>query len=192
MIIPVGALVLEQACKDMVKLKKEFGFDGKMCVNVSGIQIEHSDFFKKLCETIELTGIQPHNLEIEITESVIMYDPQRWIKLLGEIKAMGIHIAIDDFGTGYSSLSYLRKLPVDKLKIDISFVQDLPFEEDACSIANSIINLSDNMRMITLAEGIETQEQADYLRLNHCEEAQGYLFAKPMNLNALYAWIQDR
>lgn len=192
MIIPIGEFVLKKACEDLMDLKKEKLFYGKVSINVSGIQIEHSDFLGTLNQIIKRTGIEPHNIELEITESVIMFDPQRWIELLKSIKNIGVTIAIDDFGTGYSSLSYLRKLPIDKLKIDMSFVRDLPDAEDACSIANSIINLSDNMKMITLAEGIETIEQEKYLRENNCEEGQGYLYGKPMDLVSLKAWIKAR
>jgi diguanylate cyclase (GGDEF)-like protein/PAS domain S-box-containing protein len=192
MIIPIGEFVLHQACSDIVAIKKEGIFDGKVSINVSGIQIEHSDFLAKLSETIDKTGINPSHIELEITESVVMKDAQKWIELLHEMKKTGIKIAIDDFGTGYSSLSYLRRLPIDKLKIDMSFVRDLPDAEDACMIANSIINLSDNMKMITLAEGIETIEQEAYLRDNNCEEGQGYLYAKPMNLEALKIWLKSR
>lgn len=192
MIIQIGEYVLKKACMDIIELKQKHGFDGKVSINVSGIQIEHSDFLSKLHEIIEETRIEPTKIELEITESVIMYDPQRWIELLNSIKTLGVKIAIDDFGTGYSSLSYLRKLPIDKLKIDMSFVRDLPEQEDACAVANSIITLSENMKMITLAEGIETKDQEKYLTDNNCEEGQGYLYAKPMTFEHLVEWLEKR
>jgi len=129
-------------------------------------------------------------LEIEVTESFIMHDPERWIVLLKEMQNLGMSIAIDDFGTGYSSLSYLRKLPIDKLKVDMSFVKDIPDQEDACAIVNSIIMLAQTMKITTLAEGIERQEQEDYLAKHGCEQGQGYMYAKPMNLQDLRQWIQ--
>lgn len=101
------------------------------------------------------------------------------------LRALGVKIAIDDFGTGYSSLSYLRKLPIDTLKVDMSFVKDIPFQEDACSIVNSIIDLAQNMRILTLAEGIENEQQERYLREHGCHHAQGYFYAKPMNMKDL-------
>lgn len=192
MIIPIGEYVFTKACEDLLILQKEYGFTGRVSINVSGIQIEFSDFFNFLTQSIQKTKVDPSKIEVEITESVIMSDPKSWIEILNSIKSLGMQIAIDDFGTGYSSLSYLRKLPIDKLKIDMSFVRDIPYEEDACAIANSIINLSDNMRMITLAEGIETKEQEEYLKQNNCEEGQGYLYAKPMNLSDTIAWLKNR
>jgi FOG: EAL domain len=129
-------------------------------------------------------------LEIEVTESFIMHDPERWIVLLKEMQHLGMSIAIDDFGTGYSSLSYLRKLPINKLKIDMSFVKDIPKLEDACAIVNSIINLAQNMKITTLAEGIEHKDQEAYLAEHGCEQGQGYLYAKPMSLKNLKTWIQ--
>ena len=191
MIIPIGEYVFKQACEDLINLKEETGFEGRVSINVSGIQIEHSDFLGFLEKTLAETFVSPSHLELEITESVIMKNPKSWIEILSSIRRLGVKIAIDDFGTGYSSLSYLRKLPIDKLKIDMSFVRDIPAEEDACAIAKSIINLSDSMKMVTLAEGIETEAQEAYLRENGCEEGQGYLYAKPMDIQSLKNFLQD-
>jgi diguanylate cyclase (GGDEF)-like protein len=191
MIIPIGEYVFKQACEDLINLKEETGFEGRVSINVSGIQIEHSDFLGFLEKTLAETSVSPSHLELEITESVIMKNPKNWIEILSSIRRLGVKIAIDDFGTGYSSLSYLRKLPIDKLKIDMSFVRDIPAEEDACAIAKSIINLSDSMKMVTLAEGIETEAQEAYLRENGCEEGQGYLYAKPMDIQSLKNFLQD-
>ena len=192
MIIPIGEYILRKSCEDLITLQNEIDFDGRVSINVSGIQIQNGDFLHILKQTIQDTRVNPNKLELEITESVIMEDPQQWIELLNAIKDLGVKIAIDDFGTGYSSLSYLRKLPIDKLKIDMSFVNDIPDEEDACAIANSVINLSENMKMITLAEGIETKEQENYLRDNNCEEGQGYLYAKPMDIDKVKQWLKER
>jgi len=191
MIIDIGKYVLQRSCKDLMTLQKEFNFDGRISINVSGVQIEYSDFLSTLQQTIKEFNINPNKIELELTESVIMKNPQQWIELLNAIKSLGIKIAIDDFGTGYSSLSYLRKLPIDKLKIDMAFVSDIPKEEDACAIVDSIINLSENMKMITLAEGIENVEQEKYLKNNRCEEGQGYFYGKPMNFNQTKEWLKN-
>jgi diguanylate cyclase (GGDEF)-like protein/PAS domain S-box-containing protein len=190
LIVEMGAWILKQTCLDLVALHQEGLFDGTVSVNISGVQIEFSDFLTTLKETIMQTKVDPSMLEIEVTESFIMHDPERWITLLKEMQNLGISIAIDDFGTGYSSLSYLRKLPIDKLKVDMSFVKDIPSQEDACAIVNSIITLAQNMKITTLAEGIERQEQEDYLAEQGCAQGQGYLYAKPMSLKDLKAWIK--
>lgn len=192
MIIPIGEYILRKSCEDLIALQQEMDFDGRISINVSGVQIQNGDFLHVLKKTIEHTKVNPNKLELEITESVIMEDPQQWIELLNAIKNLGVKIAIDDFGTGYSSLSYLRKLPIDKLKIDMAFVNDIPDEEDACAIVNSVINLSDNMKMTTLAEGIETIEQENYLRDNNCEEGQGYLYSKPIPIDKVKHWLKER
>lgn len=192
MIISIGEFVLYQACLDFKKLQEKYPFMKKVAINVSGVQIEHSDFLKTLQNVIKKTELNPNSICLEITESVIMNDPHKWISLLDSIKSIGINLAIDDFGTGYSSLSYLRKLPIDKLKIDMSFVKDIPNQEDACAIAKSIINLSNSMKMSTLAEGIETIEQEEHLRENGCEEGQGYLFSKPISLEEFDKWVSER
>jgi len=192
LIIDIGAFVLEQACLDMLLLKKEGLFKGTVSVNISGVQIEYSNFLQTLQNIIHSTGINPSHLDIEVTESFIMNDPERWIELLKNMQKLGVSIAIDDFGTGHSSLSYLSKLPIDKLKVDMSFVRDIPEREDACSIVNSIIDLAQNMKIATLAEGIETREQEAYLFEHGCLQGQGYLYGKPMNLKDLKVWIMKR
>jgi len=189
MIIPIGEFILQQACLDVMALKNDGIFNGNISINISGRQIEHSDFLSTLKRVIAFTKIDPKKIELELTESVLMKDALQWCTLLEQIKQIGVKIAIDDFGTGYSSLSYLHKLPIDKLKIDMSFVKDIPLSEDACMIANAIIRLSDTMGMTTIAEGIETIEQEQYLRDNRCEEGQGYLYSKPMSLEALIKWL---
>ena len=192
LIVEIGAWILKQTCIDLVALQQEGIFKGTVSINISGVQIEYSDFLKTLQETLNETQVDPKMLEMEVTESFIMHDPERWITLLKEMQKLGLSIAIDDFGTGYSSLSYLRKLPINKLKVDMSFVKDIPKQDDACAIVNSIINLAHTMKITTLAEGIEHEEQERYLAEHGCEQGQGYLYAKPMNLQDLKEWIKNR
>jgi len=180
LIIPLGEQILIEACRQMNEWHHKTGFNGRIAVNVSAVQVEHSNFIKTLEKALAITGLDPNLLEIEITESSAMKNPSMFIELFRQIRKMGAHIAIDDFGTGYSSLSYLKRFPLDKLKIDKSFVDDLPHDKDACAIARTIIDLAKNLGMSTLAEGVETPEQADYLIRHGCIFVQGYLYGKPL------------
>lgn len=192
MILLIGTFVLEQACKDYMRLKKECDFKGRVCVNVSGIQLENENFLGKLATILRHSSIPPTALELEITESIFMKDAARWIEILQKIRALGVSVAIDDFGTGYSSLNYLRRLPADKLKIDISFVRDLLQFEDAKAIAKAIIVLAKSLGMVTLAEGVEESLQAEYLKNIGCDEAQGFLYEKGISFNEIKGYILDR
>ncbi|WP_442764645.1 cache domain-containing protein [Sulfurospirillum cavolei] len=192
LIVEIGAWVLRQTCLDWVAWHEEGLFSGTVSVNISGVQIEFSDFLQTLKTVLDETKIDPSVIEMEVTESILMHDPKRWIMLLKEMQSLGLNIAIDDFGTGYSSLSYLRKLPINKLKVDMSFVKDLPDHEDACAIADSIIQLSRSMKITTLAEGIEHEAQERFLAEHGCAQGQGYLYAKPMSIEDLRQWIRQR
>ncbi|WP_331775057.1 cache domain-containing protein [Sulfurospirillum sp. 1612] len=194
LIISIGEWVMRQSCEDLLSLQHEglLSKDVRISINVSGVQIEYSDFLPVVQDVIETTAIDPQILEIEITESFIMQDPKRWINLLEVLREMHVKIVIDDFGTGYSSLSYLLRLPIDKLKVDMSFVSNIPEDEDACAIVRTILDLASNMKISSLAEGIETKEQEQYLAKHGCEQGQGYLYAKPMSLEMLKTWIKNR
>ena len=190
MILDIGELVLEQACKDIRKWHDEGLCRGRIAVNVSGVQLEHSEFAEILKNNLKRYNVDPSMIEIEVTESMVMKNPERWITILEEIKRIGVSISIDDFGTGYSSLSYLRRLPVDTLKIDQSFIQDIPEEKDACAIVDAIINMADSLGLNALAEGVETSQQREYLVKKDCQHSQGYLLSKPMNAKDTYSWLQ--
>ena len=192
MILIIGEFVLRRACKDIKKWHDEGLCDGRVAVNVSGVQLEHSEFADILKYCLAHYDVDPSMIEIEITESMIMKNPDRWISILEEIKRIGVSISIDDFGTGYSSLSCLRRLPADIIKIDRSFIQDTPDENDACSIVNAIIGMSNSLGLETLAEGIETVEQRKFLLEQGCRYAQGYLLSKPMNGKDTYEWLKKR
>ena len=191
LIIGIGEFVLEQVCRDLNSWKKDGIYNGRVAVNLSGVQIEHSDFITTLKECILKYNIAPHMLEVEITESTVMSNPAKWIELLSEIRGLSIPLSVDDFGTGYSSLSYLRSLPVNTLKIDMSFVQDLPRQKDACAIANAIIAMATNLGLTTIAEGVEDQEQKDYLKSVGCKQIQGFLLARPMAKSDLEDWLKE-
>lgn len=179
-IIPLGEWILNTACHQASSWYKEGIFDGKIAVNISMVQLEQSNVPQAVERALTFSGLSPNQLVIEITESVMMKAPERWIKLFSGLKKEGVRFAIDDFGTGYSSLAYLRQLPLDILKIDKSFVEDLPDDADACAIADTVISLASKLGLTTLAEGVETAEEAAYLIAAGCDVAQGYLYDKAL------------
>jgi len=175
MIIEIGRWVLEQACIDAMKWPKP----GKLAVNVSAVQFEYGDVVGAIKHALEVSELPVERLDIEITESVFVTKQDKFIQTLNEIVDMGVGVALDDFGTGYSSLSYLSRLPVDKVKIDQSFVKNLPADEQSMAIVQSVLSLSSAMDKRVVAEGIETEDQAWVLRLAGCQIGQGYLFGRP-------------
>lgn len=189
LIVPIGAWVLRSALHDMGRLLTG-GVQGiRMAVNVSSIQFAQPQFLAMLDNALHDTGIPPECLELEITESVAVLGMERVVTLMKQIKARGIAIAIDDFGTGFSSLSYLDRLPADRLKIDRAFVSSLDSPRVGGRIAEMIVPLGRRLGMRVLAEGVENEAQADILRALGCDEAQGYLYAKPMLIDDLIAWL---
>lgn len=181
MILPLGEWIIKTACSQASKWQKQGIFDGRLAINISAVQLEYSELPKTIEQALVSSGLSPNQLEIEITESVIMKNPERWINLFSDLKKQGVHFAIDDFGTGYSSLSYLRQLPLNLLKIDKSFIDDIPEAADACAIADTVISLASKLGLTTLAEGVETQEEASYLISAGCTSVQGYLYDKPLD-----------
>jgi diguanylate cyclase (GGDEF)-like protein/PAS domain S-box-containing protein len=180
LIVPIGEWVLRDACRQAVEWLEQ-GFSlGRIAVNLSGRQLQNDGVVRFIEEVLQESGCPANLLELEISENFIMNRTEQSIGILEQIKSLGIHLAIDDFGTGYSSLSYLKRLPIERLKIDKSFVRDIPNDPNDCVIAQSIIALAKSMDLVTTAEGVETEEQLDYLRSLGCEDAQGYLFSKPV------------
>ncbi|MGK7944394.1 MAG: EAL domain-containing protein [Microcystaceae cyanobacterium] len=181
MICEIGIWVLRQACiQGKQWLDRGVNF-GRISVNIAGAQIQSGDLVSIVSQILEETGFSPQALELEVTEGFIMQQPESQIEQLQTIRDMGIQLAIDDFGTGYSSLSYLKQLPIDKLKIDQSFVKDIPHDQDDMAIAEAIIALGKALNLEIIAEGVETMDQATYLQEKGCKQAQGYLFSKPVN-----------
>ena len=181
-IIPMGAWVLKQACQQFQSWHSKKLPPLFISVNVSAQQLKDDTFINSLEKTLEETGINPEHLELEITETSLMSSLKTLIPLLKRIKQKGITLSVDDFGTGYSSLNYLHALPVDRLKIDKSFVQDNPRHKG--SIITSIITLAKSLDLKIIAEGIETVDQHNFLKDNKCEMGQGYLFYRPMTAEA--------
>ena len=191
MIIPLSEWILNTACIQASQWQKEGIFDGRIAINISSVQLEDNGFLDTIAKALNSSGLYPEQLEIEMTESVIMKNPERLIELFSGLKKQGVHFTIDDFGTGYSSLSYLRQLPLDLLKIDKSFIDDIPNAIDACAIADTIISLASKLGLTTLAEGIETEKQASYLIAAGCTYAQGYLYDKPLNVKEIEYRLRD-
>ncbi len=184
-IIPIGEWVLRQACQDFVRLQNEGYLLDHVSINVSSIQLNQSDFANTLKQVISETGIAPEKVELEITERYVATNTESALPTLHTIREMGIMLAIDDFGTGYSSMSYLQKLPVTRLKIDKSFIDDLPDSNEHLAITRAIIALAKTFGLKITAEGVETLEQMMLLNKEGCDEIQGYYYSKPLTLDKL-------
>lgn len=183
LIVHIGNIILRKSCEQNVMLQK-MGFEPKcVAVNLSPYQFSQPDLIDTIKQVIKETGLDPKWLELEITESGIMKNERESIRKLAELSEFGIRISIDDFGTGYSSLSKLKLYPIHTLKIDKSFVDDLPGDPLSATIATSIIDLAHNLGFKVVAEGVETREQLDFLKLNGCDHYQGYLFYKPLSFD---------
>ncbi len=181
-IIAIGEWVLEQACRQLDRWRRDNIALSRLAVNVSGSQFGwHGGFAALVQRVLGDFGIEPECLEIELTESVIMQDTEHAMRALADLNALGVQLAIDDFGTGYSSLSYLKRLPVHRLKIDRSFVCNLPHAHDDATIVRSIMDLGRHLGKQVIAEGIETEAQSDFLRNAGCTEGQGHLFWPALN-----------
>ena len=179
LIVPLDAWVLQQACSQARTWLAESGINLKVAVNLSMLQFRGPDALETIVSAINAAGLDPRNLEIELTESALMIDPEKSAAALKLLRSMGITIAIDDFGTGYSSLSYLRRLPIDKLKIDRSFVRDLPTSITDESIVRAIVSLAHSVGLQVVAEGVETVEQLERIRALGCDQWQGYYCCPP-------------
>lgn len=179
-ILPIGAWVLHEACRQ-ARSWREQGTFLRTAVNVSAVQIYRHDFTSVLRQVLDDTGVDPGQLELELTESTVMSDTQVIREVFDEVRAMGVSVAIDDFGTGYSSLAYLRRFHVRKLKVDKSFVHDLPHDDEAKAIAEAIVRMAQSLRLRVNAEGVETAEQLEFLTSIGCDEVQGYYLSKPVD-----------
>ncbi len=192
LIIPLGEWVLRNAIADM-QMMRELGCQpGRIAINLSARQLYHADTLGMLDSVLKDTGIGTDILEIEITESGIMQNPERAEANLKQMKEMGVSISIDDFGTGYSSLAYLKRFPIDTLKIDKSFVRDITFDKGDATIVQTVIAMAEALQLRVIAEGIETQEQHDFLARLGCDEGQGYMYARPMPCDDLIGFFRDK
>lgn len=192
LITSVGEWVIVRAIEEATAWRDLADKDMVVAVNLSAVQLADDNFPQRLEKIIRAHGLQPHNLEIELTESTVMKDPVRGIRLLGELRALGVQISVDDFGTGYSSLSYLKRLPITTLKIDRSFVMDIPEDDQALTIAQAIIAMGHSLGLQIIAEGIESPAQANILRDAGVDIAQGYFYGHPMSARDFRQFVITR
>ncbi|HLE18037.1 MAG TPA: bifunctional diguanylate cyclase/phosphodiesterase, partial [Syntrophales bacterium] len=190
LIIPITAWVLKNACAQANAWRLKGYADVRFSVNISMRQFKEKDFVATLTNILNETGLPPGCLEIELTESVIMTDVEHTLKILQDLKKLGIRLSIDDFGTGFSSLSYLKSMPIDVIKIDRSFIRDIPSDEDDIAITTAIINMAHSLEIEVIAEGVETFEQFELLRKLGCDNVQGYLFMKPASAQEAEAFVE--
>jgi diguanylate cyclase (GGDEF)-like protein len=192
LIVPIGEWVLRTACAQSKSWQDEGLTPLAVAVNLSARQFQQADLFEAVLRILDETRLDPHKLELELTESSVMENPEAATITLRRLKTMGIRIAIDDFGTGYSSLGYLKRLPIDVLKIDQSFVRDLNTDPDDAAVVMAIVTLAHNLELGVVAEGVETEEQLRLLQLLRCDGGQGYLFGKPMPAAAFRSAFAER
>jgi EAL domain-containing protein (putative c-di-GMP-specific phosphodiesterase class I) len=186
LMVPIGRWVLEQACIDAESWRVDSGGRPlRVSVNLSGHQIPDDELYAHVERAVRDSGLVPSSLVLELTERVLLQHTDRALALLHRLKALGVRVAIDDFGTGVSSLSYLQRLPIDMLKIDRSFVDAIVTDAHAAQLTRAIVGLSESMSLLTVAEGIESAEQAERLRSLGCDYGQGYLFGMQMSADAL-------
>jgi EAL domain-containing protein (putative c-di-GMP-specific phosphodiesterase class I) len=161
-------------------------------VNLSAAQFRRGDLEKSVTEALIESGLYPGSLELELTESILIHDEDQVLRTIQRLKALGVQLSIDDFGTGYSSLSYLKRFDLDRLKIDQSFVQAMVNDSSDAVIVRTIIQMAKSLNLKTVAEGVEDERQLSLLKLQHCEEAQGFLFAKPMSAKDFSSYISGK
>ncbi len=196
LIVPIGRWVLRTACAQSAAWRSE-GLPGiRIAVNLSARQFSDDGLIADIADAMAEAGVAPEGLELEITESMVMQNPERAVSTLSRLRELGISVSIDDFGTGYSSLGYLKRFPIDNVKIDRSFIKDLPHDTDDAAITRAVIAMAQSLRIRVVAEGVETREQLEFLRDHQCDECQGYFVSRPLPPSefALLArtWTRDR
>ncbi|MDB1125809.1 putative bifunctional diguanylate cyclase/phosphodiesterase [Vibrio algarum] len=188
----IGLRVVREACRQAIEWRDKGYKFGKIAVNVAGPQLQRNNFAEQVISILKETGLESKYLELEVTEGFMMSNAENAVKQLMTLRSYGIELSMDDFGTGYSSLSYLQKLPLNKLKIDRSFVMNLPENTHDIAITDAIIALGNALSLTVIAEGVETLEQADFLVQRGCLHAQGYYFSKPLLAEDIVPLLEKR
>jgi diguanylate cyclase (GGDEF)-like protein/PAS domain S-box-containing protein len=189
LIVPIGEWVLRKACEEARKWHAK-GFEAMtVSVNLSSRQFQQTDLVRQVREALESTGLSPGSLDLEITESNAMQNAEHSIHTLWGLKKHGVRISMDDFGTGYSSLNYLKRFPIDRIKLDQSFVRDLPSDKDDAAIAMAVIAMGRSLELVVIAEGVETEEQLEFLRSHECDQLQGFLLSRPLPAEAFQEFL---
>jgi diguanylate cyclase (GGDEF)-like protein/PAS domain S-box-containing protein len=191
-IVPIGAWVMEEACRQAQAWRQAGWPEFTMSVNLSALQFRRTGLIETVAGALGRSGLPPHLLELELTESILLHDVENTLDTVRQLKAMGVRLSIDDFGTGYSSLSYLKRFAVDRLKIDRSFVRDLNADPDNAAIVRAVIQLARSLRLDIIAEGVETEAQLAFLREEGCPGVQGFLFSRPLSSADLKAFLGER
>ena len=189
-IIPIGYWTLNRVC-ERARVWQEMGMPLPVAVNLCASQFHERDLVTELAAIFKATGVSPGTIELEITESMVMRDPDRAGKIMESLRAMGVRISIDDFGTGHSSLGYLKRFPIDRLKVDRLFVRDLPHNGDDVAITRAVIAMAHSLRMTVVAEGVESKDQFDLLRAEGCDEFQGYYCRPPLEEEDLLRFLAE-
>lgn len=190
LIVPLGKWIIKKVCSQL-QLWKSQGFPLiKVAINLSAHQFTDKNLVSTITQEIRKHGLSSESIQVEITESMMIQDINRVIKILADLKSAGVSIAVDDFGTGYSSLEYLKKLPIDKLKIDKSFIDNVMHNTDDASIVQAVIALGHNMNMQIIAEGVETEQQVSFLKEHHCDYGQGYFYSRPLNAGKMKELVE--
>ena len=191
LIVPIGDWVLRKACAQLLAWAQDPRTAGlSLSVNVSASQFRQPDFVAQVLDIVHRSGIEPSRLKLELTESMLVKDVDEVVRKMGELRAHGVALSLDDFGTGYSSLNYLKRLPLDQLKIDQSFVRDLLSDPNDMAIVRTLVSLGRSLNLMLIAEGVETREQFAWLRDNDCLAYQGYLFSKPLPIDQFDAFVR--
>ena len=190
-ILDIGHWVLDQSCREISQLMRKGQIDrtSRVAVNLSARQFTDPNLIEVIRDILDSHSLPPECLELEITESTLMKDVEHAIRIMKNLRTLGIHFAIDDFGTGYSSLSYLKRFPVDVLKVDRTFVTDIPQDENDMAITAAVIAMAHKLGITVVAEGVETPDQLEFLRSNHCDQCQGYLFSRPLPMHQLEQFL---
>ena len=191
LIVKLGEWVMDTACTQAKAWQKEGLPPIRIAINLSSVQVNRGDIITTVERVLQETGLDPQYMELEITEGLIMQQTHQTIAILEKLKAMGVMLAVDDFGTGYSSLSYLKRLPLHRLKIDRSFVCDIPDDSEDMAITRAVIALGNNLQLVVVAEGVENETQLEFLRSNGCDEAQGYLYSAPVPAADFAAFVRN-
>ncbi len=192
LIVPIGAWVLREACRQAQGWRSAGWPELIMSVNLSALQFRRASLVDTVAEALGESGLPPHLLELELTESILLQDVEHNLEMVRGLKALGVRLSIDDFGTGYSSLSYLKRFAVDRLKIDRSFVRDIGSDPDNAAIVRAVIQLARSLRLGIIAEGVESAEQLAFLSQEGCQEVQGYLFSRPLAPADFEAFLRGR
>ncbi|MGA7749613.1 MAG: EAL domain-containing protein, partial [Gallionella sp.] len=192
LIVPIGLWVLQNACAELKEWQKDaLTRDLTLAVNVSAKQFRQADFVAQAQRVLQESGAKPSRLKLEFTESTVLENVEDTISKMRELKLLGVGFSVDDFGTGYSSLQYLKRLPLDQIKIDQSFVRDIATDPNDAAIVQTIIAMTEALGLSVIAEGVETNEQHEFLDNHGCHAFQGYLFSEPIPLEQFKALLQQ-